>query len=180
MGSYKKCQNLKKNVLNILIFTFTNFLFSNLNNSLLHFILSWSTSVENSLAGKNYDFAIVLMLLTVTSKVTPFSFKRLTKDVSLNAYPGVKTPVNNKKNRHNRNLGWVRKKCRQKTFPEMKWINFTEFREIRSEDKIFFSCEIDSFYFIFRENNIPPDPGILSDSLSITRADWTRHSQVDP
>ena len=37
------------------------------------------------------------MLLTVTSKVTPFSFKRLTKDVSLNAYPGVKTPVNNKK-----------------------------------------------------------------------------------
>ena len=37
------------------------------------------------------------MLLTVTSKVTPFSFKRLTKDVSLNAYPGVKTPVNDKK-----------------------------------------------------------------------------------
>ena len=50
------------------------------------------------------------MLLTVTSKVTPFSFKRLTKDVSLNAYPGVKTPVNDKKkNRYNRNLGWVRK-----------------------------------------------------------------------
>ena len=48
------------------------------------------------------------MLLTVTSKVTPFSFKRLTKDVSLNAYPGVKTPVNDKKNRYNRNLGWVR------------------------------------------------------------------------
>ena len=63
------------------------------------------------------------MLLTVTSKVTPFSFKRLTKDVSLNAYPGVKTPVNNKKNRYNRNLGWVRKiqkSADKKTFPEMK------------------------------------------------------------
>ena len=62
------------------------------------------------------------MLLTVTSKVTPFSFKRLTKDVSLNAYPGVKTPVN-KKNRYNRNLGWVRKiqkSADKKTFPEMK------------------------------------------------------------
>ena len=142
MGS---CKNVKINFASILIFTFTNFLFSDLNNSLLHFILSWSTSVENSLAGKNYDFAIVLMLLTVTSKVTPFSFKRLTKDVSLNAYPGVKTPVNNKKNRYNRNLGWVRKKCRQKTFPEMKWINFTEFREISSEDKIFFHVKLIHF-----------------------------------
>ena len=99
MGS---CKNVKINFASILIFTFTNFLFSDLNNSLLHFILSWSTSVENSLAGKNYDFAIVLMLLTVTSKVTPFSFKRLTKDVSLNAYPGVKTPVNNNKKSQNK------------------------------------------------------------------------------
>ena len=118
MGS---CKNVKINFASILIFTFTNFLFSDLNNSLLHFILSWSTSVENSLAGKNYDFAIALMLLTVTSKVTPFSFKRLTKDVSLNAYPGVKTPVNDKKkNRYNRNLGWVRKKCRPKKH-FLKW-----------------------------------------------------------
>ena len=59
------------------------------------------------------------MLLTVTSKVTPFSFKRLTKDVSLNAYPGVKTPVNKK-------IGiiaiWVgsEKSADKKTFPEMK------------------------------------------------------------
>ena len=141
MGS---CKNVKINFASILIFTFTNFLFSDLNNSLLHFILSWSTSVENSLAGKNYDFAIVLMLLTVTSKVTPFSFKRLTKDVSLNAYPGVKTPVHDKKK-----IGiiaiWVgseKFKKVQTRFFHVKLIHFISFSVKTTYHRIQESCPI--------------------------------------